>query len=366
MQVRLPLCLLFALPAPALAQGVIDFENVPGIVMKETAKIFDEYRDLHGVSFRMINENNGNEVSKPSLVEIGAPLRAFSGVSDIAGTCADGPAANTNVGQWFLTDKPGAGLPSNWALRITYDTPVAAASGVILDVDERVGPMTDYEEWTIEAYDGGDILSDTIVDTFVLRAPQCPNPGTNDCDLSGTCDNGQGAGDGGAAPWSVQAESAVIETIVIRYTGTKPRSNVGLAFDNFSPTSTALCGGFAKYGFACASSEGPPPSIRGAGCPAPFQEFQVVVEEGPAGAHGCLLISASPANYIFESCNLLVEFQPLELVVPHVLAGDGSFSASFVLPPEAVGAEVFMQAGYCDPIAGLAMTQGLVVQPGVQ
>ena len=207
---RLALALLGALawiaPCCPAAADVIDFETIPGDVPSEGLAITTQFQASYGVTFAL--ESGGT----PMLAQVGAPATAFMGPPSDSGH--DTPAADQGVGQFFLTDDQSVGGPPS-ALIIGYDTPVSAASGVIIDIDgDSTGqPVSGDEAWTIQARDD----MDAVLDTVVLTAG---DPGT---------------GDGLAVPWSFNLGSDTIYSIRLSYTGTKT-SAVGLAFDNFSPT----------------------------------------------------------------------------------------------------------------------------------
>lgn len=171
----------------------IDFESIPGAAPADGLSISNQFAETSGVIFSLANGSN------PVLAQVGPPQTAFQGF----GFAPDQPAPGTNVGQFFLTDDGVVGPPPS-TLLIDYLEPVAAASGVILDIDGT-------EEWTLEAFDGaGNVLA-----TVVLGQ--------------------DGTLDGSATLWAFDEGVAVIEQISLRYTGIQ--NIVGLAFDNFSPSS---------------------------------------------------------------------------------------------------------------------------------
>jgi len=199
-------------------QARIDFETrPPGVPTVDQEDICDEYLGPPwGVSFRIVDTNE-LEIGCPKIAKVGEPLTAFHGCGE---PDADQPLPDQGVGASFLTDNDEIGVSGN--LLVTYSTPVAAASGVIIDVDiHEVGVRV--EQWTITARDA----SRATVAQYVLTAPTgedlCPPyPGA-------------GPGDGAALPWMVQSQTANIASLLIAYTGTAD-SGVGLAFDNFSPS----------------------------------------------------------------------------------------------------------------------------------
>ncbi len=183
------------------AGAIIDFETVPGVgVPTEGTSISNQYQASDGVSFSL--EGGGF----PVIAEAGSPRTAFAGYPSGAGD--DTPAPGQGVGTFFLTDDGVVeGIPQ--ALIISYDSPVAAASGVIIDIDGD-------EAWDVEARNS----SGVVIDTVSLS--------------SGDPDTG----DGIATPWSFSHPFADIDSLRIVYVG--EQNIVGLAFDNFSPTGNAV------------------------------------------------------------------------------------------------------------------------------
>ncbi len=149
----------------------------------------------YGVSFQF------EDGSYPRLAKVGGrTAQAFIG----RGGRADLPAPGQDVGQFFLADSiKGRPLP----FIITYVTPVAAASGVIIDLDRK-------ESWRIQARDS----SGRIVREKTMVAGV------------------DSAGNATAAPWAIQVNQPVIASIRLEYDGKNDR--VGFAFDNFSPATT--------------------------------------------------------------------------------------------------------------------------------
>jgi hypothetical protein len=181
----------------------ITFESVLGEPPTDGMVIDTQFQQSHGVTFSL--EGGG----APVLAKVGAPVTAFYGPPD---KTPDTPAAGQGVGSFFLTDDGVVGgIPQ--PLIITYSDPVAAASAVILDIDAAVL----FESWLIEARDE----NAHVIDVVAL-GPESIN-----------------AGDGLATRWSFVHASPDIHSIRVVYTGTKT-NGVGLAFDNFSPSSAGF------------------------------------------------------------------------------------------------------------------------------
>jgi hypothetical protein len=181
----------------------IDFETIPGGAPSDGLAISDQFRATLGVRFEL--EGGGH----PVLAQVGGAMTAFGGSRD---NLPDEPtaAAAAQVGQFFLTDDGVVGAPPA-ALIIRYDTAVAAASGLLIDVDGW-GQGAFFEAFRIEARGAGDTVLETV-------------------ELIGAL-----AGDGETAPWSFDRVLEDIFSIRISYFGNKVEG-IGLAFDYFSPSS---------------------------------------------------------------------------------------------------------------------------------
>jgi hypothetical protein len=218
---RIPSTVLALLAASGSAAAqAIDFETLPdGSPTTDQQTISNEY-DVppYGVSFEIV-DSAGGHVGFPKLAKVGFPRTAFQGC--LNGDDLPSPHGQTLVGQTFLTDDGSVGLPAG-ELLVTYSSPVASASGHMVDVDRGPGQ---YEEWVITAYDAGG----GVVDTFTLIAPDGP-------DTPCASGPGVGSGEGAVVLWQVDSPggAATISSIRFAYTGTV--TGVGIAFDNFSPS----------------------------------------------------------------------------------------------------------------------------------
>lgn len=178
-----------------LAQ-TMTFESILGQTPIDGMEISTQFLESHGVTF---NLENGDS---PVLAKVGSPRTAFEGYQGQD----DEPAPGQGVGSFFLTDDGTLGGPPQ-PLIVSYAAPVAAAGGVILDIDGT-------EEWTVEVRDA----TGAVLDVVVLDENSPPGPG-----------------DALAFPWSFTRPQADISSIRLVYTGAQT-SGVGLAFDNFTPT----------------------------------------------------------------------------------------------------------------------------------
>lgn len=159
------IALLLALSSAPMAQTIqtIDFESFPdGSTPAALDEVSTQFADETGMSFLL------ESGAAPVLAKVGGGREAFASVFGVDTVSGD-------VGQFFLTDTGSLG-PCCPNLIVTYNDPVAAVSGVILDVDAA-------EIWTITALDDqGD-----LVDGVTFRAGD-PNIDT---------------GDGSVTPWSL-------------------------------------------------------------------------------------------------------------------------------------------------------------------
>ncbi|MBZ8180856.1 hypothetical protein [Oscillatoria salina] len=215
------LSLILMVASSASAQ-FIDFEAIDGILPDgstalDDLKITDQFSSL-GVTF-------GIDANLDGIADLGkSPILEAVGYSNkdkksgFLGGVNNGqpdvaaPSFESRLGKFFLR---GGELhrtknKKNLNLLISYDSPTSGASGEIWDID---GSIYGTEKWRIEAL-GQDL---SVID-FVLS----PIGGKN-VNL-----------DGKPWLWSFDRDNADISAIRFNFVGTKPGSNVGLAFDNFS------------------------------------------------------------------------------------------------------------------------------------
>tara|TARA_R110002072_G_scaffold42064_12_gene118102 strand:- start:43258 stop:44925 length:1668 start_codon:yes stop_codon:yes gene_type:complete len=215
MYTRLKRLAALALLVPAGLAGAqaIDFETLPGGgSTADRQPISDQYVADFGVRFDLVDAITLESIGSPLIAKVGGAQTAFEGCG------ADTPLDGEGVGSSFLTDDTTISNEAG-TLLLTYTDPVAQAAGVILDIDRRTG--TAYEEWTVEALDA----SMGVIDTVVLTAPF----GISPCGTAGT-----GSGDARALGFLFSHDTDDIHFILLRYTGNA--NPIGLAFDNFTPT----------------------------------------------------------------------------------------------------------------------------------
>ncbi len=200
---------------PMAASGqTITFETLPdGTVPTDNMLISDQYNvDPYWVTFELIGVDPS---VGPRIAKVGPPETAFRGPPDTASeecdvgvTNEDMPVPDQGVGCFFLTDD-GVNQQSTQDLLITYANPVNQASGVLMDIQPCC------ESWHITA-----LGSDMSVIATIDLSWEDPE-----------------AGDGVATPWEFDVAQD-IHFIKLEYTGDYDHA-VGLAFDNFSPSSVS-------------------------------------------------------------------------------------------------------------------------------
>ncbi|MEC4891858.1 MAG: PEP-CTERM sorting domain-containing protein [Oscillatoria sp. PMC 1051.18] len=214
------LSLILMVASSASAQ-FIDFEAIDGILPDgstalDDLKITDQFSSL-GVTFGIDANLDGiaDLRKSPVLEAVGYsnkdPKSGFAN-AHLGQPDVPAPSFESRLGNFFLR---GGELyrkknKKNLNLLISYDSPTSGASGEIWDID---GSIYGTEQWRIEAL-GQDL---SVID-YVL-SPKGTTPLTLD-----------------AKPWlwAFDRDTEDISAIRFNFVGTKPGSNVGLAFDNFS------------------------------------------------------------------------------------------------------------------------------------
>lgn len=199
------------LPATAIAEipcsvtgknGIINFEKLPdGSTPADGAVITNQFKDSHGISFSI---EGGGDVT---IAKVGAPATAFTCDTNCpsAGKPREDGTTDAEVGDYFLTQDSGS-KGAKRPLLITYESPVSAASGSMLDIDAL-------EKWTIEALS----VSGAVIESVVLE------------------DTGDNKNDGKTSYWSIDRKGTR-DIASIRIRGEKPSGGLGIAFDLFSPS----------------------------------------------------------------------------------------------------------------------------------
>ena len=319
------LVLLTLLGSTAMAQGLIDFEVIPGQVPVEGLPISNQFEPTHGVTFSLANG------ASPVLGEVGAPRTAFAGHLGLP----DEPSPGTGVGQFFLTDDGTVvGIPS--PLIVSYTTPVGAATGAILDIDGE-------EEWLIEAFDA----AGATIGAVILG----PNNTV----------------DGSSSTWSFNVGAPVIVEIRMTFTGQLLGLNVGLAFDRFN--AAAVQPGTGQANGPLGRLE-----VNGVGSGGGNGPFDVAVDgsdsltfdwEGPPGA--LLLLAAGPPNpgHTTIPCIGTVDIGTPPLfqdVLPLFNGTVAPYNLFFSLDGAGEATQTFTLPGL--PPGPLFAIQGFVFQPG--
>jgi hypothetical protein len=213
--------LVIATWASFAGSQTIDFETLPGGAATTDNMLIDaQYEAEFGVRFSLIDRVTGAHAGFPRIAKVGSPLTAF-----VSCQGDDTPDSGLGVGSSFLTDDGVLGNSAD--LLVEYFSPVREASGIILDVDARSSLPGAVEGWLIQAFSS----SGEVLEFIQIFAPQGPDePG---------CDGYNGEGDGSARGFSFSRINADIASLQFSYIGNAKLGSVGLAFDNFSP-STAV------------------------------------------------------------------------------------------------------------------------------
>ena len=209
-------CACFILCLSNLANAaLIDFETVPMGTPSDQLAITTQYQGTYGVTFSLSNADT------PFLEKTGGSDTGDGFYNFQTGTQT--PDVETagfegQLGEYYLrigTDELlSAPMPD---LLISYTNPVSAASAQIWDID---GGPAGTEQWLVTALDSGGSVIDSLLSPL------------------GTA---QGAGtlDGIPWTWSFSHASTDIYAINLEFIGSKT-TNLGLAFDNFSPSTAAV------------------------------------------------------------------------------------------------------------------------------
>ena len=185
---------VLALATWAPAAILLDFERASVGALSDGQAISDQFLKSHGMSFAL------EDGSWPLIALAGGQRTAFNGYRGRN----DRPAPGSNVGSVFLTDDGIVGHPP-LPMIVTYDRPVGAAGGVIVDID--VG-----EAWRVTALDSAGLELGVVHLGEVTNAT--------------------------ASAWSFSFTDNLIGQVRLDYVGAKDRK-VGVAFDNFWHNSAA-------------------------------------------------------------------------------------------------------------------------------
>lgn len=213
------LCLLGALLTPAIAGAqAIDFETVPGGAPADQLAITTQYEASFGVTFGLDNDDDGalDPGLSPFLELVGGADPGTGFANHQVGDDQADAGFEARLGSYFLRFGTGETGDGDSALLIVYTQPVDAASGDLWDID---GSGSGTERWLIEALDSGGSTIDSVL------SPEGVDFATDPFE-------------GRPWTWSFSRGTADIHAIRIDFVGTKT-SNVGLAFDRFSPSTAA-------------------------------------------------------------------------------------------------------------------------------
>lgn len=196
------------LASTLLQAATIDFESIPESTPADKLTIQNQFAsDFGGVTFSL---SNGGF---PTLEAVGGGDTGngfFNQSLNLNDAAA--PTFEASLGNFYLRIGTGnfieGTIPS---LVISYSNPVAAASAQIWDIDG----YGETERWQVDALNS----SGTVIHSAIS-----PIGTTGALSL-----------DGKPWTWSFDGANADISTILVTYVGTP--GPVGLAFDNFSPSS---------------------------------------------------------------------------------------------------------------------------------
>lgn len=206
---------LFA--AVGASASVINFENAPSLGLHDNDPVTNQFASGYGVTF------DGGYLEEAGDADAGPQGFGSKPYSDHRDTARPTASGVPGLGNWFLRSKDGlnyTGSTTNHVfLTVNYDNPVSQASGQIWDIDGNTKQGT--EQWLVQAFSNG-----TKVTNLNDLSPLGTHTGKNSLN---------------ALPWKfdLNAGDATFDQIQIIFKGSKTHG-VGLAFDNFSPSSLVI------------------------------------------------------------------------------------------------------------------------------
>ena len=196
--------------------SMINFETVPNGTSADKLAISTQYATDYGVTFGLDTDGNGSIDETPHLEQVGSSDTGYGFVNNNLGQYDSAASGfESRLGNYFLRFGTSNFMSSPVPIfTISYSTPVNAASAEIWDID---GDTNNSEKWIVSALDNQRNIIDTIL------SPEHFTFGNESLD-------------GKPWTWSFNHSPADISQITITFAGTKT-SGIGLAFDNFSPSS---------------------------------------------------------------------------------------------------------------------------------
>lgn len=216
---RIVLCSMGLLLLSTSAQAqLIDFETVPGGSPADQLAISDQYESGFGVTFGLDDDGNGeaDPGATPFLELVGGADAGIGFANHQVGNDQADAGFESLLGSYFLRFGTGDTSSGSSSLLIVYSTPVSAASADLWDID---GSVSGTEQWSIQALDDMGGILETILSPEGVDFQTDPYEGR-------------------PWTWSFDRVSADIHAIRVEFVGTKT-TNVGLAFDRFSPASAS-------------------------------------------------------------------------------------------------------------------------------
>lgn len=212
-----PITLCIALGSPVQA-GIIDFETLPASMgggSPTDNQLLTGAYVTEGVTLEFeVDDDQDGTWESPRFEKTGRQSFSDSwGYTSAAGRDTPLAGFGAQQGQWFIRHNNNSqGFPPT-NLRVRYTStsgPVTAASGEIWDIDRN-------EQWLVMAYDSVGSLLDEILSPMGTG-------GFNPLD---------------GLPWTFGFTGlSDIREIQLRFVGTD--ATVGLAFNNFSPTTSVI------------------------------------------------------------------------------------------------------------------------------
>lgn len=201
---------------------LLTFETTPnGASPIDNAALTTAY-NVPGGTVRFFFDVNGNNTydpatdQSPEFEQVGDsdPANGFQSNTGPAVHDTARPGYETQLGSFFLRQPNGVGnVPGPFIAQYATTAVITELSGEIWDIDGAAAAGT--EEWRVEVLDhAGNVLASQL-------SPLGTTAGQNSLD---------------SLPWTFQFTSlpAGVEELRLTFTGTK--TDVGLAFNNFSPT----------------------------------------------------------------------------------------------------------------------------------
>lgn len=222
--------LLGLVTGSAMAASVVDFETTPSGGTPVDNTLLSAPYTSGGVSVAFYFDVNGNNTfdagtdALPVFERAGNsdPVAGFA--ASVANDTAD-PGFGAQLGQFFLRQPPvgqfGANIPGPFIVDYNTALTITALSGEIWDIDGSGSQTVGTERWRVDVLDStGNVLA--------TSTSPLGTQGSNNAPLDGK-------------PWVFGFTSLPtgVDKVRLSFIGSKT-SGIGLAFNNFSPTTSAV------------------------------------------------------------------------------------------------------------------------------